>query len=146
MKNKVFYLVVLMGGLLIGGARRVQAQIAVSAEGKIPFRFYAGGKELPSGNYTIRSVNATDDSALEIQSADGKVAALFETERSDISASMNGNELIFNQVGDNYFLSQVVDADKGTYAEVVNPDRRADHDAAQYSTGRKHTFAFLHAL
>lgn len=145
MKNKVFYLFVLMGALLIGGAR-VQAQIAVSAECKIPFRFYAGGKELPSGNYTIRSVNATDDSALEIQSADGKVAALFETERSDISASMNGNELIFNQVGDNYFLSQIVDADKGTYAEVVNPDHRGNHDAAQYSNRRKHIFAFLHAL
>jgi len=145
MKNKVFYLFVLMGALLIGGAR-VQAQIAVSAEGKIPFRFYAGGKELPSGNYTIRSVNATDDSALEIQSADGKVAALFETERSDISASMNGNELIFNQVGDNYFLSQIVDADKGTYAEVVNPDHRGNHDDAQYSNRRKHIFAFLHAL
>jgi hypothetical protein len=146
MKNKVFYLFALLGVFLIGGARKVQAQTAVDAEGKIPFRFYVGGKELPSGSYTIRSVNATEDSALEIQSADGKVAALFETERSDISASMNGNELVFNKIGDNYFLSQIVDADKGTYAEVVNPEHKGEQDTAQYSTGYKHPFAFLHAF
>jgi len=146
MKNKVFYLFALLGVFLIGGARKVQAQTAVDAEGKIPFRFYVGGNELPSGSYTIRSVNATEDSALEIQSADGKVAALFETERSDISASMNGNELVFNKIGDNYFLSQIVDADKGTAAEVFNPDYMGKQDAAEHPTERKHVFAFLRAL
>jgi hypothetical protein len=146
MKKKVLYLLVLLGVIVIGGARKVQAQTAVGAEGKIPFQFYAGGKELPSGNYTIRSVNAADDSAMEILSADGKVAALFETERSDIGAAIKGNELIFNQVGNNYFLSQIVDADKGIDTEVVNPDHRGKQDAAQYSTGRRHILAFLHAF
>jgi hypothetical protein len=146
MKKKVFYLLVLLGGLLIGDARKVQAQIAVSAEGRIPFQFYVGGKELPAGNYTIRTVSATEDSAMEIQGADGHVAAVFETERSDIGADMKDNELVFNQVGDNYTLSQIVDADKGTVAEVVNPDYRGRQDAAQHPTGRSHLFAFLRVL
>ena len=146
MKKKVFYLFVLLGAILIGGARKVQAQVAVSADGSIPFRFYVGGRELPAGKYTIRSVNSDDDSAMEIRSAGGKVVALFETERSDIGADMKENELVFNQIGDSYFLSQIVDADKGTYAEVVNPDHRGNHDDAQYSNRRKHIFAFLHAL
>jgi len=118
MKKKVFYLLVLLGGLLIGDARKVQAQIAVSAEGRIPFQFYVGGKELPAGNYTIRTVSATEDSAMEIQGADGHVAAVFETERSDIGAD----------------------------AEVVNPDYRGRQDAAQHPTGRSHLFAFLRVL
>jgi hypothetical protein len=146
MKKKVFYLLVLLGALLIGGVRKVQAQIAVSADGNIPFQFYVGGKELPAGKYIIRSVNSADDSAMEIQSADGKVAALFETERSDIGAAMKDNELVFDQAGDNYFLSQIVDADKGTAAEVFNPDYMGKQDAAEHPTERKHVFAFLRAL
>jgi hypothetical protein len=147
MKKKVFYLFVLLGGLLIGGARRVQAQVAESADGYIPFQFCVGGKELPAGKYSIRPVSpAKDSGAMEIQSADGKVAALFETERSDISAAMNNDELIFNLVGDNYFLSQIVDADDGTDTEVFNSGYRGKQDTAQHSTGRRHMFGFLSAL
>jgi hypothetical protein len=137
---------VFVGALLIGGAPKVQAQIAETVNANIPFQFYAGGRELPAGKYSIRTISTADNSAMEIRSADGQQAALFETEQSDISAAMKDDELIFNQVGDNYYLSQIVDADDGTGAEVSNPNYRGKQNAAQNSTGHKHVFAFLHAL
>jgi hypothetical protein len=146
MKKKVFYLLVLLGAVLVGDLRKAQAQIAVSADGNIPFQFYVGGKELPAGKYTIRCVNSADDSAMEIQSANGKVAALFETERSYIGDATKDNELVFNQVGDNYVLSQIVDGDRGTDAEVFNPGYKGKQDAAQHHTGRTHMFGFLLVL
>jgi hypothetical protein len=146
MTKKLFYLFVLVGALLIGCVRKVQAQIAESVDVNIPFQFHAGGKELPAGKYNIRSVSSTDDSSMEIRSAEGEVVGLFETERSDVSAAMKDNELVFDQVGDNYFLSQIVDGDKGIDTEVVNPHHRGKQEAAQYSTGRNHILAFLHAF
>lgn len=146
MKKKAFYLFVLFGALLIGGARQGQAQIAEKADVSIPFQFHAGGKQLPAGSYVIRSVSSADDSALEIQRADGRVAALLETERSDISPTTQSDGLIFDQVGDNYFLSQIVDADRGTDTEVFNPDDLKKSDAAQQPAGHKYLFGFLRAF
>jgi len=66
--------------------------------------------------------------------------------RNGIGTAMKDNELVFDQAGDNYFLSQIVDADKGTAAEVFNPDYMGKQDAAEHPTERKHVFAFLRAL
>jgi hypothetical protein len=143
MKQKLFYLFVLLGAILIAGGRKAEAQVSQSVDATIPFHFHAGGQEFPAGAYTIRSMNAADDSLMEIRSADGKKAALFETEQSDITAAMKDDELIFNHVGENYFLSEIVDADAGTGAEVFNPNYSGKQQSAPAS-GQTHVHAFLH--
>lgn len=146
MDRRVFYLFVLLAAFVIGGARRMQAQIAENVDVNIPFQFHVGGKQLPAGNYVIRSVSPTDGTAMEIQRADGRVVALFLAERSDMSSATGSDGLIFDQVGNNYFLSQIVDADRGTDTEVFNSDDREKPDAADRPAGYRHIFGFLRAF
>jgi hypothetical protein len=143
MKQKLFYLFVLLSAILIAGGGKAQAQVSQNVDATIPFQFHAGGADFPAGAYTIRSLNSADDSLMEIRSADGQKSALFETEQSDITAAMKDNELIFDHVGDNYFLSKIVDADAGTGAEVFDPDYSGKRQPAA-TTGQKHVHAFLH--
>jgi hypothetical protein len=140
MKKTMLYLFVLVGAILVGGSLKAQAQLPYAVDATIPFQFHAGGAEFPAGDYTIRPVDQ-NDSLLEIRTADGKQAALFETEQSELNDTQKKDELIFNHVGDDYFLSEVVDGDDGVGAEVSNPNNAAKQAAA---TGEKHILAFLH--
>ncbi len=142
MKTKLLSLFVLAGGILIGGGLTAQAQIDGDVKANIPFPFFAGGKGYPAGNYTIRSAGVDDDGLLEIQSADGHLNGVFETEQSDTNGTVN-NELIFNQVGDEYFLSKIVDADDGTGAEIADPEYTGKRQTAAAVTGQKHILAGL---
>ena len=144
MKKKLLYLFVLVGAILVAGGRKAQAQLDEGVDATIPFQFHAGGTEFPAGKYYIRSVSTADDSLMEIRSVDGRKAGLFETEQGDTTATMKNNELIFNQVGDTYYLSEIVDADDAVGAEVFSADETGKQAAAQPITGRKHILAFLH--
>jgi hypothetical protein len=141
MKRNLFYLLALLGVILIVGGGSAQAQIAESVDATIPFPFHAGGKELPAGAYTIRSTDSADGSVMKIQSADGRISALFQTEESDVSAATKDNELIFDHVGDDYVLSRIVDADDRTGVEVFNPHSRKE-DTAERATNQEHVLAF----
>jgi len=144
MKQKVLYLFVLLAAILVGGGRKLEAQIMEPMDAHIPFQFHAGGAEFAAGEYSIRSTSEDNDGALEIQSADGKKSALLETEPGDINSSQKNTELIFNQVGNDYYLSEVVDPDDAASAEVLEPDYPGKSEAAKNTTGKKHVFAFLH--
>ena len=138
MKTQLLSLFVLAGGILVGGGLRAQAQIAEDVKVNVPFSFHAAGKEYPAGNYTIRTVGVEDDSLMEIQSADGHTAGVFETEHSDINGMPKNNELIFNQMGDEYFLFKIVDADNGMGAEIFDPNYTGKSQAAAGATSQKH--------
>jgi hypothetical protein len=141
MKKKLLYLFVLVGAVLVGAERKAQAQIVGDVNANIPFQFHAGGAELPAGNYTIRVVSTSNDNTMEIQSADGRKSALFETENTQTNATPKNSELIFDHVGDNYFLSQIVDAEDDYGAEVINPGYSKKQEAAAGASGQKHVSA-----
>jgi hypothetical protein len=143
MKKQLLSLFVLASGILIGGGLTAQAQLGEDVKVDVPFSFHAAGKEFPAGSYTIRRASLIDDSVLEIQSDKGGRTGIFETEQSDISATMKTNEVIFNHVGDEYFLAQIVDADDGTGAEIPNPDNTGKHQSAAVVTDQKHILAKL---
>jgi hypothetical protein len=144
MKKKLFYLPVLLGAILIGGGHMAQAQVSEQVGATIPFPFHAGGREFPAGKYTIRTVSDADDSLMQIQSADGHSSALFETQQSSTKASDNANELVFHHIGDDYTLSEIVDADNGVGAEVYNRTGAGKKDAAEGATGQRRIVAFFH--
>ena len=71
----------------------------------IPFDFVVSGRQLPSGDYRVRRISKDSQSALFIQSEDGRGAAMVFTQagpREPLRA-----ELRFRQYGESYFLSEV---------------------------------------
>lgn len=105
--SKLFLSLCLVMGL--GAAMTARAQIESDATivANIPHAFVVRDTTLPAGKYTIRVADATDLNVLEIRSADGRTAVVFETESVQANRAPGKSELVFDKIGDKYFLSQV---------------------------------------
>jgi hypothetical protein len=113
----------------------VNAQTSSRVEVNIPFDFSAGKATLKAGSYSIKR---TSGNLLAIRSADGKTTALVNAPLSVGSReSKAGERLVFNQYGDQYFLSQVwlsVDSGRqiftsGAEAKVAREYKLANNNA-----------------
>ena len=97
--------------LAVGGGVVANAQIDTDnpIQANVPFAFAIGNTTLPAGKYEIRKIEDNSPSVLEVRSVNGRTKVVFETEdaqtRADQAASKT--ELVFDKVGDQYFLSQI---------------------------------------
>lgn len=105
--SKLFLSLCLLMGF--GAAMVASAQIDSDAtiEANIPYAFVVKDTTLPAGKYTIKVADETNPSVLEIRSANRHTAVLFETENTQVNRTMRKSELVFDKIGDTYFLSQV---------------------------------------
>jgi hypothetical protein len=71
----------------------------------IPFDFVVSGKQLPAGDYSVRRASKDSETALLIQSEDGRSIATVFTQASQREPLRA--ELRFRQHGESYFLSEV---------------------------------------
>ena len=88
------------------------AQIIGQIEANIPFQFHAGNAKFPAGKYILRVEQGSDLGTMEIQSYDGHSSALFEIRDAQAPTSPKKTELIFNHVGNRYFLSKIFDQEE----------------------------------
>jgi hypothetical protein len=89
---------------------RTHAQIIGGLQVDVPFQFHAGDTKLPAGRYTIHPLDTSDDTIMEISSADGSTSALFEVEQADANSAPAKTELVFNKYGNRYFLTKLFDS------------------------------------
>ena len=106
LKNLFFALCLVSG---CGLATAVSAQIPsnVSLQANIPYTFMAGNTRLAAGKYTVKVADDNDLHLLEIKSADGCTSVFFETVAAVSNEIPGKTELVFDKIGDDYFLSQV---------------------------------------
>jgi hypothetical protein len=105
MKNQVMRSSAILGLFFMLAIASVNAQIPSRVEVNIPFDFSAGKATLKAGIYSIKRTSAN---VLAIRSADGKTTALVNAPLTIGSRdSKAGERLVFNQYGNQYFLSQV---------------------------------------
>jgi hypothetical protein len=109
MKQRVLYLFGVIGVVLGMSTISAQGQIIGQLEANIPFTFHAGGAKLPPGKYIVHVLDNTDLTLMEIQSADGRTAALFEVREALDSTEPKKSELVFSHYGNRYFLSKLFD-------------------------------------
>ena len=106
--TKLFLSLCLVAGL---GATLTNAQIRSDAtiRANIPYSFVVNNTTLPAGRYviTVSDPYGSDTSVLEIRSANGKTAVLFDTEPVTDPRPAPLTELVFDKIGDTYFLSKV---------------------------------------
>ena len=119
MRRQLMSIFMLLGLLLAFGASKAQAQVVGSVEADIPFQFHAGDAKFAPGKYTVRMLDDSDLMIMEISSADTRHSALFQVRQTEAKMDPAKTELVFNQYGDNYFLSQVFDEGNKYGSEVL---------------------------
>lgn len=124
MKHQILKTIAILGLFFMLAMTSVSAQTTGKVEVKIPFDFTAGKATFKAGTYSIKRVS---NNSVAIRSLDGKTTKLIDAPLA-IGArdSKAGERLVFNQYGDQYFLSQVwVDADSGRQLFTSGAEKKA---------------------
>jgi hypothetical protein len=129
MKKQIFKSIALSSliVMLISGLSYGQAGSRVIAN--IPFAFIAGNKTLPAGEYTIDRPNDNEPGLLLIRGVDSKVALFVNAEDVQARKTPEKTELVFNEVGDKYFLSKIWITGDDMGREIPKP--RAERELEQ---------------
>jgi hypothetical protein len=107
--TKLFLSLCLVAGLAATLTANAQIRSDAAIRANIPYSFVVNNTTLPGGTYviTVDDPYGSDTSVLEIRSTNGKTAVLFDTDPITGPRLAPQTELVFDKIGDTYFLSQV---------------------------------------
>jgi hypothetical protein len=106
--SKLFLSLCLVVGLGATLTSNAQIESDATIRANIPYSFVVNNTMLPAGTYVITVPDTSSDlNVLEIRSANRKMAVLFDTEPVNINRMARNSELVFDQIGDTYFLSRI---------------------------------------
>ena len=86
-------------------ATAAQAQ-TTNVKASIPFDFVVGDHAYSAGEYTVKSLSQ-GSAAIRIDNADESEKGLTLSNACQKSQPADGNTLVFQRLGDNYFLYQI---------------------------------------
>ena len=105
----------------------IQAQQTIMSA-NVPFAFNIGDKSLPAGTYAVREM----DRATLIQSKDAKDSVLGIYNYAGPSKAEE-TKLVFNKVGDHYFLAQIWTSARGQGLAV--PESKLEKEMRASNSG-----------
>ena len=98
-----------IGAVLLGTIALNAQQSTTTTEpflrANIPFAFFAGGVQLPAGEY--RLYHPGNPYVVVIEKKDCTARAMTYVRPSAVNASQNSTKLLFNKYGDQYFLAEI---------------------------------------
>jgi len=118
MKKLALTLSVVFSLFILVAVSSAHAQSVDRVTANIPFDFIAGNKTLPSGEYTFSRGLPNDPDLLLIRSADSHVALFLNVMEHQARQTPTETDLVFNKIGDEYFLSRLWIAGEDTGREV----------------------------
>jgi hypothetical protein len=101
-------------GLLIAAGdicAKAQALAEGTIEADVPFAFIVGEKTFPAGKYTLKRADDTNPGILEIRNDNGRGTSFFDAENAQSNENPRQTKLVFEKIGDQYFLSEIWAAD-----------------------------------
>ena len=116
---------ILILGAIVGANAQINDGSAVKFD--VSHSFVINGKTLPAGKYSISTVSATDGEVLKLQSMDGKEAMLFSILQKIHNEPAKNTELVFDQIGDTYFLTEI--RTKGNEVGIQVEKSRSEKEA-----------------
>ena len=125
MKN-LLMMVLTISFLAIAGGAPVRAQVVDTIVADVPFDFTVRDSTLPAGKYTIKRTYSANPSVMQIRSADGDEVLLFVAGSAEAAKQPDQTQLIFDRVGDRYFLSEIFEEGNSTGVEL--PKSRAERE------------------
>ena len=123
MRNQSFTILTL-ALLAVAGGTSARAQVLDTIEADVPFDFAAGRQVMPAGHYTIKRFDDSLPGVMEIRGSDSRRARVFLTGDAQMAKEPRDTELIFDRVGDQYFLSEIFEV--GNKYGVAVPKSRAE--------------------
>ncbi|HMG33211.1 MAG TPA: hypothetical protein VKM94_04665 [Blastocatellia bacterium] len=111
--------------LVIAGALAVRAQIVDTIDVEIPFGFTVQNKMFPAGKYSLVTLGTTRD-VMALRDERGRTVTMFLTESDILTKEPEKTELVFDRIGDEYFLSRIFE--EGNTIGVELPKPRAERD------------------
>jgi hypothetical protein len=111
---------------LVLGVAALHAQVAtVALRVKVSNSFSINGKVYPAGQYEFRHENGS--APVLKMSANGSAVMLKVIERLSTEASSQAGKVVFDKVGDNYFLSEVWIPGKDGFLVGLAPEGNETH-------------------
>jgi hypothetical protein len=108
--------------LTVGGGVVANAQIDADTHVKadIPFAFAVGHSTLPAGTYEIQRLDEVNPKVLVIRNMNEHISVAFQTvdAQTPDDQPVSTTELVFDRLGDRYFLSQVWEDGSATGADL----------------------------
>src|SRR6185295_14205658 len=117
MKN-LLLIVVASSLVALSSGTAARAQVVDSIVADIPFAFTIRNTTMPPGEYTIKRAYALSEGVMEISSTSGHERMAFLVDTAYLNKGPNQTELIFDRVGDQYFLSEIFEAGDTTGVEL----------------------------
>lgn len=112
-------------GMFLVLAASAPAQTSRRMSVLIPFDFVAGKTQLKAGGYTVRRVAGGSETALLLESEDGRSKATVIT--NSAGESPERAQLVFRQHGESYFLAEI--SIPGTASVRALPKSRGEKNA-----------------
>lgn len=95
-----------IGGLTMTANAQIPDHAIIKAN--IPFSFIVRDKTFSPGKYTIKKATESEDFALEITDDTGHAKAMvFETNGTTAKETPKNSNIVFDKLGDKYFLSKI---------------------------------------
>ena len=131
MKN-VLLIVVAVSFLAIAGETSARAQVTDPIVSDIPFGFTVRDTAFPAGEYTIKRIASVNPGVMQIRSADGTQKMVFLVGSAQANKIPDQTRLIFDRVGDQYFLSEIFEAgnDAGVGLMKSHTERKLEKEGA----------------
>lgn len=133
--------------LIAGGTVTARAQALIDdtvVQANVPHSFIVKDKTLPAGKYTVKRLSDTQPNVLEIRSDDGRNAVTFEAETAQANQIPSKAELVFNKLGDQYFLSEIWTPDSSLGYQVPKTKAEESLEGSGMKTEHHSIFAKLH--
>ena len=105
--KSLFLIVVASSFFAVAGSTLALAQVVDKIVADIPFGFMVRDTTLPAGQYTIKRLDSVNPNAMEIRSADGVERLVFLVGSAEAVTPPDQTKLVFDRVGDQYFLSEI---------------------------------------
>ena len=105
MKN-LLLIIAAISSIGIAGGTPARAQVVDVIVADIPFGFTVRDTA-PSGEYAIKRIDSVNPGTMQISNADGTQRLVFLVSNAEALKPPNQTKLIFDRVGDEYFLSEI---------------------------------------
>src|SRR5262245_16457006 len=115
-ENKMKINLLITAALAMLGTTAASAQ-TVNLQATVPFSFTVNRATMPSGRYSLRSVNHQGP-ALAISNLDSKTTNTVLSIACASAKEASKTKLVFHRYGDHYFLSQIWVAGNGRGREI----------------------------
>ncbi len=123
----------------------VSAQ-STTLKANIPFEFSAGSSLMPAGDYTLGG--SYSSSVVLLRSDDSSSAGYISARATQTAPGVLGDKakLIFNRIGDQYFLRQIVDGGRSTVRDVPMSSTERELERSVTSASARETVVILARL